>query len=350
MLIVTMRGVHASTSEHSEGKSKSSDLIVVGQRIRFFIVYVPFPLFGRLDFKVYCRQIGDDGRKLEGLPLLDMIMPDILQGSTINHISSFLSKFIMVESGLWFQYEKHSFPCEDYIELNKWGSLFSNFPRMVSIHVSSLDEDLLKKRITLPEVAYDFESTQSANISRALDVGRKLPCDSERTGVPPPPIPLDSCFEDFRHTTSQQTVHTFSQTSVDLSKRKRDVGDSRVSSHGSPSFKQTLVASIDDEDLRRKPYYLSVLTNEVTTSTSVSINAGPGLFSSFDASVTNKISLSIPCKRSKGNAMAFAVDVSQNGGSSVLETESPSEMAREPLGELPQFMESYDSDGLGFGI
>lgn len=360
MLIITMCRVSGPKRGSSVDLVKSSDLIDTSPTIRFFLSYAPFPLYGRLEFKVYCRQIGEDGKKAKDLPLIEIIIPNITEGPTVEQFSSFLQKFIMVECGLWFQYESHSCPGEDYVDINKWGALFTNFPNLISVHLQYLDEALGKKKIILSHTQLQI-SKPSVTVGMA-EIHSSDPqlVSIERKYVPPPPVPQDSCLDLIQEQISlpsvQSSVPQLESESLEISNKRKHDYFSPVRNTGmkreSPSFKQTLVASIDEGGYRKRPFYFDVLTsNEITTS--VRIKAGPGLQSSFGASVTNTVRMSVPTMMPVSSS---TVDPLPNQPSGTKLNASAHDLdlgeTREPLGELPQYYGSFDHDPdvIGFGI
>jgi hypothetical protein len=56
-----------------------------------------------------------------------MIMPIILNGFALDHVTNFLLKFINVECNLCYVYAGHGGRQECFIDLYMWASLFTDF-------------------------------------------------------------------------------------------------------------------------------------------------------------------------------------------------------------------------------
>ena len=158
MFTIKMADMYAPTqgeSNYNKLGSMTSDLIVIipGSRsISFAVTYVILPLLDGVHYKIHCVQLGLTGPKGEFMgkiphqSMIDVIIPRVNEGSTLQNIISFLQKLIMVECGLHYQYESHASQCGEYIDVNKWISIFSNVSRLVPVHVHQLDATLERRR------------------------------------------------------------------------------------------------------------------------------------------------------------------------------------------------------------
>jgi hypothetical protein len=175
MFILKMKDLNAMHPDagictSSKLGSMSSDLIVIAPgstSINFVIMYAMHPFHGGMNFKVHCVQMGLTGPNGEDLgtipnqPLIDIVIPQITVGSTVEKISSFLQKFIMVECGLHYQYESHCSLAEEYSDINRWASLFSNVSKVVKIDLNTLDEKL-SMRIYLMKMTQSLIENKTA--------------------------------------------------------------------------------------------------------------------------------------------------------------------------------------------
>ena len=138
---------------------KSNALVTIdpiASRLRFFVEYVPYlPEDGSNSpfmFKAYSRQIGVDGKIIPGGPLIDMLVDDIFIGNTIDRVTSFFQKVILVECGLWYKYQDHLVVNDDSVDITKWVSWFQGFSRVVSLSVRNLDT-VIANTIHIPGIS-----------------------------------------------------------------------------------------------------------------------------------------------------------------------------------------------------
>ena len=135
---------------------RSSELIEVDQsapNLSFVISYEAHPSDAGFSFNVYCRQlqwVEGEGVGIPSKPLIDMVMPDILKGSAMDHVIGFILKLIDVECNLSYVYASHTSMQECFIDLFKWASLFTNYSRLVSIREQQMD-DILDVRKAQPK-------------------------------------------------------------------------------------------------------------------------------------------------------------------------------------------------------
>jgi hypothetical protein len=141
MFVVTMKKVAGQPNARS-GLIAESGLPV----LNFAISYSAHPSVEQFGFKIFCRQIGG-GVALPHTPLIDVLIPDIVSGSSIVQISDFLHKFINMEFRTCYVYESHSNPT--CVNIRKWASLFTNFSRLISISVQQLDDVLNARNMDL---------------------------------------------------------------------------------------------------------------------------------------------------------------------------------------------------------
>lgn len=160
MFVIKLTDMYApsSTSDGSNFNklgSMASDLIVItpgSTSINFFVTYVMYPFLNGVNYKVNCVQFGltgpkgEDMGKIPNQPMIDVVIPNLHIGSTIEKISSFLQKLIMVECGLHYQYDSHQILSDEYSDISRWTSIYSNVTKLISIHVHSLDEKLERRR------------------------------------------------------------------------------------------------------------------------------------------------------------------------------------------------------------
>jgi hypothetical protein len=191
---------------------KPSDLLLIDNgtpRIKFVVSYVPYLTEGGFKFKALTRQIGENGLKLPGGPLIDFVIGDIFTGKTMDHVTSFFQKLILVECGLWYKYQTHSGVNDDSIDIKKWASWFSDVSRIVPLNVSSLDS-VIAATIQIPDSAPVIPCEQRVKVSLSQyhdDVSKKgkalkkchtsseilltvPPSEVERRIVQAPPIPF----------------------------------------------------------------------------------------------------------------------------------------------------------------
>jgi hypothetical protein len=109
------------------------------RRLRFFVIYVPFFTDSGFRFKALARQMGEDGKKIEGGRMIDFVVSDIFTGKTIDRISSFFEKWILVDSGLGYTYQGHVNVNEDSINIAKWVSWFDDIKEIVQLNSTGLD-------------------------------------------------------------------------------------------------------------------------------------------------------------------------------------------------------------------
>ena len=389
MFTITLSAVYGpipgASNDHSAGV-KSFGLVAVNpavSSISFAVSYVPLPLFARLNFKVYCMQIGNTGfGKILNQPLIDSIIPDITDGCTIEHIASFLQKLVMVDCGLWYQYESHASPYADCCDINKWASVFTNFARLEQVHVQQLDNILTIRKIKIPQNAQ--LGTSLAVTTSASQVGpqpypdKKYVTDTPQTqqaklipqnggqslNLKSPPMKsamskvdskVDSkvepkLTEEYRDggefiAPSPPTWYDKNRE-IELNPEKPYIpsqkrtnlnafsGDQAYSQTVQPSFKRTLVSGAST-----KPFYGEV----ISTSTSVDVKVGPGLSTSFSTSVSassyessyeSSITNNIQIKSSVANVTSNTKNVDE-------------EDAREPFGELIDIQSLFECDSWG---
>jgi hypothetical protein len=147
-------------------------------RIKFVVSYVPYMTDGGFKFKALSRQIGENGQRLPGGPLIDLVIGDIFSGRTVDRVTSFFQKLILVECGLWYKYQNHSGVNDDSVDIKKWVSWFSDVSRVVPLSVSQLDS-IISSTIQIPE------STSQLHLPAILLPG-------EQKIVQAPPIPDSS--------------------------------------------------------------------------------------------------------------------------------------------------------------
>ena len=136
---------------------RSSELIEVDQsapNLSFVVSYEAHPSVNGFSFNVYCRQlqwVEGEGVGIPSKPLIDMIMPDILNSSSnaMGHVTNFLLKLIDAECNLGYVYASHTGLQECFIDLCKWAALFTNYSRLISIREQQLD-DILNARKPQP--------------------------------------------------------------------------------------------------------------------------------------------------------------------------------------------------------
>lgn len=146
---------------------KPSDLLTIDQdttRIKFVVSYVPYLTEGGLKFKALSRQIGENGLTLPGGVLIDLVIGDIFTGKTMDHVTAFFQKLILVECGLWYKYQMHSGVNDDSIDINKWISWFSDVSRIVPLNVSSLDA-IISKTVRIPVISPVIPCEQRVRVS-----------------------------------------------------------------------------------------------------------------------------------------------------------------------------------------
>ncbi len=168
MFIVTMR-----KAEDMPQHFKPSSLIEVDSRmqdLRFVISYSAHPTIEKVGFNIYCRQIGENGLEIVDRPLIDMIVPDIVSGPSLDHIKSFLQKLISVECKIWYVYASHDGPRGDLVNISKWGSLFSNFSVLITIHMEQLDNALNERIVRLQPDPWQFGSNFGEELRSYTDV------------------------------------------------------------------------------------------------------------------------------------------------------------------------------------
>jgi hypothetical protein len=147
MFVITLKQAPATQFEWSKINFKPSDLIATDQTapdLSFVISYEAHPSADVFSFNVYCRQIqwiGGEGVRIPGKPLIDMIMPNILNGSALDHVTNFLLKLINLECNLCYVYAGHGGLQECFIDLYKWASLFTD-SRLISVGEQQLDDAL----------------------------------------------------------------------------------------------------------------------------------------------------------------------------------------------------------------
>lgn len=169
MFVIKLTDMYASSSCQSGGNinklgSMSSDLIVIAPgstSINFFVTYVVSPFHGGVNYKVHCVQLGligprgEDMGKIPNQHMIDIVIPQLHIGSTIEKISSFLQKLIMVECGLHYQYDGHHALGDAYVDISRWASVYSNVSKLITIHIQSLD-DMLERRRKLMRMTQCF--------------------------------------------------------------------------------------------------------------------------------------------------------------------------------------------------
>ena len=149
MLVIVLK--QSPIRSNPKAYFRPSDLIEADQsapNLSFVISYAAHPSDAGFSFNVYCRQIQwveGGGVGIPSKPLIDMIMPDILNGSSMDHVTNFLIKFIDAECKLGYVYASHTCLQECFINLYKWASLFTNYSRLISIREQQLD-DILNAR------------------------------------------------------------------------------------------------------------------------------------------------------------------------------------------------------------
>lgn len=137
-------------------RPKPSDLIVFDprtSRLRFVVFYVPYP-GDVFKFKIICRQVGVDGKKIPGTAMIDFVVNDIFNEElkTIEHISLFFRKLILVECGVWYKYQDHIMLNDDSVNIAKWISWFNDITRVASFSSEGLDT-LIACTVPTPAVA-----------------------------------------------------------------------------------------------------------------------------------------------------------------------------------------------------
>jgi hypothetical protein len=146
---------------------KPSDLLMIDPdttRIKFVVSYVPYLTEGGLKFKALSRQIGENGLTLPGGVLIDLVIGDIFTGKTMDHVTAFFQKLILVECGLWYKYQIHSGVNDDSIDIKKWISWFSDVSRIVPLNVSSLDA-IISKTVRIPVITPVIPCEQRVQVS-----------------------------------------------------------------------------------------------------------------------------------------------------------------------------------------
>jgi hypothetical protein len=378
MFTITLCAVHAPISGVPNNHSlrvRSHGLVAVSPEvssISFAISYVPLPLYARFHFKVHCMQIGQTGLgKILNQPLIDIIIPDIVNGSTIDHIASFLQKLIMVDCGLWYQYESHVNSCESCIDINKWASIFTNFSRVEQVHVQQLDNILAIRKITIPQNAcsatsmaasaihvgpqpYPDKTAESKHSNHSnhsnLSDHSNAPQPSQAKLTPqnvvqsfnPKSSPTNSVTteitEEYRDGSGSITPLIPSPANAEPNNGKEPFSAQKRKSinaiyvdqtyHEQPSFKKTLVTGKSS-----KPFYGDV----ISTSTLVDLKVGPGLSTSFRTSVSTSSHESSVTNNIQINGSVTSV-------TSTVKNDNEEEV-REPFGELINFTNLFEFSG-----
>ena len=378
MFTITLSAVHAPISGVSNDHSlsiRSFGLVAVNpavSSISFAVSYVPLPVFSRLNFKVYCMQIGHTGfGKILNQPLIDVIIPDITEGCTIDHIASFLQKLVMVDCGLWYQYESHASPYADCCDINKWASVFTNFARLEQVHVQQLDNILATRKIKIPQNAqlgpslavvasasqvgpqpYLFKAavTKPPQMSQAKPTPQNAvkkpnqspslksppskstipsPTEEHHDGggfVSPLPIPQPAWFDISREAEPN--------TGNESQKRKNlDAFSGDQVYPVPPSFKKTLISGASG-----KPLYGEV----ISANTSVDVKVGPGLSTFFSTSVSS-------CTSSHESSVTNNIQINGSAASvtSTIKFEDEDE-TRGPFGEFSNLSNAFDLGDLEY--
>jgi hypothetical protein len=141
-------------------------------RLRFMVTYVPYFTENGGVFKILSRQIGEDGLKINGGAMLDIVANDVLKGKTCDCLASFFKKLIYRECGLWYVYQSSHVVNNDFINIPKWLSWFDGVKCTVCITENSLDSSI-GKTLKSP--------IENSTIPVAAASGAR--------NVPPPPIP-----------------------------------------------------------------------------------------------------------------------------------------------------------------
>lgn len=189
----------------------SGNMITVDKRtvrIRFVVSYTPvISKDGMLGFSIYGRQIGEDGLKLPNSPLFDITICDVFNGKTIDHITVFFQKFILVDCGLWYQYQDHRGVNDDSVNITKWVSWFEDYSQIIPLNVQYLD-GFLQETYNVPKLS-NLQSTQE--VHTPLPVMQSvvgLPQEERRLVKAPPIQPHDRC-DVYPKKQKIETEHTF---------------------------------------------------------------------------------------------------------------------------------------------
>ena len=149
------------------------------RRLRFFVIYVPCFTGSGFNFKVLSRQIGENGHKMEGGKMIDFVVNDFFTGRTIDNISCFFEKWILVDSGLRYTYQGHVNVNEDSVNIAKWLSWFDDVKEIVPLNSMGLDSVIaaLARSAQVSDPGSNSEPSSELNSEPALRhfPGKKFP-------------------------------------------------------------------------------------------------------------------------------------------------------------------------------
>ncbi len=115
--------------------------------IYFMVSYVPYPSSGGFSYRIYLRQVNQNGDKIEGFEMIELknTFDDALMRINPGYVGSVMHKFIRVRSGMDYRTESVHHASKTFTNLESWSALFSvpannHYPRVNTVDLADTYE------------------------------------------------------------------------------------------------------------------------------------------------------------------------------------------------------------------